>query len=709
MTKLASVFEPIKSGDYQTNVAVAHGDIEFNNANYSGSGIAALTGLYRKIITPLGDTKADNDPVNFDNSNQFLSWYAVNQQYYKFPYDPAKTFEHAGRETEKFIYYSASIFSIPYAYTGEKIKPSSVTITTPTFSLSDDKFGNLKDGAIISSSFAPTNNLIAYWGFNDQYKYIVGNFGTYTGFTNWTSKKYAPDQTSQAINVNFQPGVELVFSSSNGNIITTAAPTTASFAGTGFVTTNGSTNGFWNSNFGLYYSGVSGSGETELSPSYTGNGDNNLYDTLRLGFNNGITLTPSGSIQTYNLYVYNQADTNYYVRTGLSLSQLTNGLTITLTGDTNTNFANDLQTAGFTSTSNPTGNTNTITWNSQSISPTTSSYITSGIAATFETPGVIETVYDEEKFIYSKADDFAISLWVKAPVSQSNINKTTNSILNNRGTTYERDLLVKQGIISASHKPIPANAYAWDVNIYNQTAGADSGKILVRRSDGTYSTSLTSTTTVTSDVHTHILYQKTGSALQLYVNGTLESNTTDNLRDNPINRSNLYIGALNRTLVESFSGSIDEVRIYNTGLSQNEITSLANRDFITGSLYQTNVAGNVFYRHGSVVISNPMPKYHNMLNGAWTASMQSTHRVYENEVFVRIPKDKFNYTFNPTALKGPDTDEVVDELLSGSLTPYITTIGLYNERGEMLAVAKLSAPLQKRTDVDTNIIIRWDT
>lgn len=550
MTKLASVFEPIKNGDYQTNVAVAHGDIEFNNANYSGSGIAALTGLYSKAITPLGDTKADNDPVNFDNSNQFLSWYAVNQQYYKFPYDPAKTFEHAGRETEKFIYYSASIFSIPYAYTGEKIKPASVTITTPTFSLSDDKFGNLKDAAIISTSFAPAKNLVAYWGFNDQYKYIIGNFGTYTGLTNWTSKKYAPDQTSQAINVSFQPGVQLDNSGNN---------------------------------------------------------------------------------------------------------------------------------------------------------------ITSGIAAAFETPGVIETVYDEEKFIYGKADDFAVSLWVKAPISQSNINKTTNSILNNRGTTYERDLLVKQGIISASYKAIPANAYAWDVNIYNQTAGADSGKILVRRSDGTYSTSLTSTTTVTSSIHTHILYQKTGSALQLYVNGTLESSTTDNLRDNPINRSNLYIGALNRTLAESFSGSIDEVRIYNTGLSQTEITSLADRHFNTGSLYQTNVAGNVFYRHGSVVISSPMPKYHNMLNGAWTASMQSTHRVYENEVFVRVPKDKFNYTFNPTALKGPDTDEVVDELLSGSLTPYITTIGLYNERGEMLAVAKLSAPLQKRTDVDTNIIIRWDT
>jgi hypothetical protein len=64
---------------------------------------------------------------------------------------------------------------------------------------------------------------------------------------------------------------------------------------------------------------------------------------------------------------------------------------------------------------------------------------------------------------------------------------------------------------------------------------------------------------------------------------------------------------------------------------------------------------------------------------------------------------------NPTLLKEPNGSEVIDEMLSGSLTPYITTIGLYNETNELIAVAKLGAPLQKRTDIDTTIIVKWDS
>jgi hypothetical protein len=47
-------------------------------------------------------------------------------------------------------------------------------------------------------------------------------------------------------------------------------------------------------------------------------------------------------------------------------------------------------------------------------------------------------------------------------------------------------------------------------------------------------------------------------------------------------------------------------------------------------------------------------------------------------------------------------------MISGSLTPYITTVGLYNDTGDLVAIGKLARPLQKRSDIDTNILIRWD-
>ena len=41
-------------------------------------------------------------------------------------------------------------------------------------------------------------------------------------------------------------------------------------------------------------------------------------------------------------------------------------------------------------------------------------------------------------------------------------------------------------------------------------------------------------------------------------------------------------------------------------------------------------------------------------------------------------------------------------------TPYITTIGLYNDDGQLLVVAKLAYPIKKRNDVDISFLLRFD-
>ena len=46
--------------------------------------------------------------------------------------------------------------------------------------------------------------------------------------------------------------------------------------------------------------------------------------------------------------------------------------------------------------------------------------------------------------------------------------------------------------------------------------------------------------------------------------------------------------------------------------------------------------------------------------------------------------------------------------MSGTLKPYITTVGLYDEQARLLAVGKLAQPIQKLDDVDMNFVVRWD-
>jgi hypothetical protein len=56
-----------------------------------------------------------------------------------------------------------------------------------------------------------------------------------------------------------------------------------------------------------------------------------------------------------------------------------------------------------------------------------------------------------------------------------------------------------------------------------------------------------------------------------------------------------------------------------------------------------------------------------------------------------------------------DDDVTYRNFVSGSdFAPYITTIGLYDDAGQLLAIGKLAQPIRKRNDVDMNFVIRVD-
>jgi len=130
----------------------------------------------------------------------------------------------------------------------------------------------------------------------------------------------------------------------------------------------------------------------------------------------------------------------------------------------------------------------------------------------------------------------------------------------------------------------------------------------------------------------------------------------------------------------------------------------------------------MFYTFGQCVVSSCMPKYNDVFKNTWNVNYKSTHTIYEHEIFITVPKDIFNNTLNPTATykksagsgDGCTPRQIVEpgeHILpdfTGSLTPYISTIGLYNESGELVVVCKLAQPIQKRKDIDMNFVIRYD-
>ena len=162
--------------------------------------------------------------------------------------------------------------------------------------------------------------------------------------------------------------------------------------------------------------------------------------------------------------------------------------------------------------------------------------------------------------------------------------------------------------------------------------------------------------------------------------------------------------------------------------------------------YGNQIKGNIFYDRGLIVVAKDIVS--GSVLSQFTLNFRSTKTIYENEVFISVLENEFNYSQNPTAVvedggvvntytvQRPNsirpndlvtksfynagTKIINDEFNyyedyvgldpTGSfLAPYITTIALYDNELNMVAVAKLPQPIKSTPDYPINFIIRFDS
>ena len=87
--------------------------------------------------------------------------------------------------------------------------------------------------------------------------------------------------------------------------------------------------------------------------------------------------------------------------------------------------------------------------------------------------------------------------------------------------------------------------------------------------------------------------------------------------------------------------------------------------------------------------------------------LNSQETLTSDFVFVRTRNTEFNYSENPTFISG-STGEVLYTYFINNPTVFPTTIGLYNDSNELLAVAKLSKPLQKDFTKEALVRVKLD-
>jgi len=213
----------------------------------------------------------------------------------------------------------------------------------------------------------------------------------------------------------------------------------------------------------------------------------------------------------------------------------------------------------------------------------------------------------------------------------------------------------------------------------------------------------------------HVVCQKTGSSLDMYIDGILHSNVSSTLLsvyNSPFtasaridNKHALKIGGYDST-TQNLNALIDEIRIYNKSLTSTEIGYLADRTE-GGTFLQTNHVGNVFAKQGLVIFSSPDYRIHDIIQTPFTASYKSTVSIYEMSVIAKLDASELNMSTN-LSLTADDDSTYYSFVSSSDFAPYITTIGLYNDFGQLLAIGKLAQPIRKRDDVDMNFLIRLD-
>jgi len=99
-------------------------------------------------------------------------------------------------------------------------------------------------------------------------------------------------------------------------------------------------------------------------------------------------------------------------------------------------------------------------------------------------------------------------------------------------------------------------------------------------------------------------------------------------------------------------------------------------------------------------------RLYDAINFGGSFRVQSEETISSNFVFVRARNSEFNYSTNPSLITG--SGEIRHNVMIDTPQSFITTIGLYNDNNDLLAVAKLSRPLLKDFTKESLIRVKLD-
>ena len=227
------------------------------------------------------------------------------------------------------------------------------------------------------------------------------------------------------------------------------------------------------------------------------------------------------------------------------------------------------------------------------------------------------------------------------------------------------------------------------------------------------------------------------SIKQLYYSNFLTSSTGDNVSQpdvfigsNP--SGDVLIGNVNSPIYDNFlqstlvpdrswpTGSIGVISIpskiygdyiqpysFQYRFTSASITYTLTDDGQGNLLSGSSNIGNIIYTHGLAIVTNQLLSSGSATTTNVTCSFSSSYTIYESQYKCTIRENEFNATLNPSAqLSG--SGQLANNVTGSYFTPYVSTVGLYDENQNLLAIGKLAQPLPTSATTDTTILVNID-
>ena len=287
-------------------------------------------------------------------------------------------------------------------------------------------------------------------------------------------------------------------------------------------------------------------------------------------------------------------------------------------------------------------------------------------------------------------------------------------------------------------------------SIYIDYSNTSSIKVAAkRRSKAGGQIILTSSASPTSNTWQWVIFQKTGSELQLFTSNDGWTNAQAITASDPAHdlttttKTPIHIGArrygkravVNTEIgdvnarkikkkkwkyvnhIDPFRGYIDEVHIFDRAMNKE------NRDaYVYAFTYygnNNNRVGNIMYEHGIATITTPTQgnksMYHDVVKAGSTffsdMRFKGSHDLTEHIYICNVLDGEYNSTENITVRQkhDPRNDNLQALVTRSEWSPYITTVGLYDKQNNLCAVGKMAQAIKNPADYDLSFMVRFDT